>query len=294
VGIKMDDKLYAVKQELRTYLSYYYRSSKDQKKDIIKRLDGITEGVYLFDRDLGLELWKHYFNEYVERVGNVCLKGLYELQDSFPMEVSEHNTSAQHDFYHWDFVDIRNMDDNYKPMLIEMTKSHTHMFYNKTELLSKPYRDDNYKYFIWKGGYEISWEVTDDWEVAQEFANELPIRAYNEYAQAEIYIPSVRDVWECILEGRRNKVNYKDFAVVYADEISQCINHAKGVELAQIVFDTPRNNESQTMIYFSVISKAIPKQERYNWHGDNDSQVKYNGAITLTDYDDGVHISTNH
>jgi len=65
-------------------------------------------------------------------------------------------------------------------------------------------------------------------------------------------------------------------------ELSQLLTYANQAENPQLVFNDCRQAGSQYLWEFFVNDLSLPKRDSHNWHGQNDSQWKYAGAICLS------------
>jgi hypothetical protein len=70
-------------------------------------------------------------------------------------------------------------------------------------------------------------------------------------------------------------------AIAY--ELLTCVKEASYAKEPQINFSVSSKSGNQRIWYFSVNDLARPKEERYNFHGQNVSQWLYAGAIVLED-----------
>lgn len=283
-----------VKNDIQNQLYYFNRLSNEKKKASLSYLDGLCDGVNKINNSVGLECWKYYLKEYVNRVGNKCLRGILELENSFPFN-EDSPSYAFTDFYKYDFLIIRDMESIFTPFMIEMTESHTHNIQTNNWVLIKPYKEAIY--FGWDGNEWLMWS---NYELAQEFINSrLPAIQKDKYANVEIVMPSIQDMWNELDDDVRNKLNYTEFTSTVGYELSTCIQYSANAEKPRIYFSLPSKGSTQIIIDFSVYDQKIEKREEYNWHCQNMSQTLYSGAVVISvdavDEQTGKYrISTHH
>ena len=82
----------------------------------------------------------------------------------------------------------------------------------------------------------------------------------------------------------------EDFYACLALEAFNMMSYAKDANEPQIVFNEMRKAGDQYIWEFYVNELARPRENSYNWHGQNTSQWLYAGCILL----DHKRVSTHH
>jgi hypothetical protein len=112
-----------------------------------------------------------------------------------------------------------------------------------------------------------------------------------EYIKARVKIPEYYELLESLKfnlpsETKRQLLEY------YGYEVSNFFMYARSAKKPVISMGLFNKQGSQWICDFVVRDEAMEEKNEYNWHGQNVSQVKYNGCI-LYDERDG-RISTHH
>jgi len=81
----------------------------------------------------------------------------------------------------------------------------------------------------------------------------------------------------------------------YCYELMQCLEYAQHAQGDPVIYFTCATRQGKQIIAeFEVRDLAKPRNDSYNWHGQNTSQWIYAGAIVCHCYDDEVMVQTHH
>lgn len=108
--------------------------------------------------------------------------------------------------------------------------------------------------------------------------------------EANLNISTLLDLLESLPEAEKSKDVIGDLQAAYASEVCRLLEYAKQAQKPMLSFQPFRKQGEQFISEFAVNDLARPKEEKYNWHGQNTSQWCYAGCILLQD----GHISLHH
>jgi len=113
-----------------------------------------------------------------------------------------------------------------------------------------------------------------------------------EYTKTEVKVPMIHELRESLKDIFLTSEQKGDLIKYYAYEMSNLFSYANGAKKPVISMGLFHKHGSQWICDFAVRDESIEEKNQYNWHGQNVSQVRYNGCI-LYDERDG-RFSTHH
>ncbi|MBT4482828.1 MAG: hypothetical protein HOC71_04020 [Candidatus Latescibacteria bacterium] len=110
------------------------------------------------------------------------------------------------------------------------------------------------------------------------------------FREMEMNIPPLKELMASIPKEELTEEVYQRICYFYAWEVSHLLEMAHSAERPSISFLPFTKSGSQFIANFWLNDLTIPKENSYNFHGQNTSQWKYAGCIL---YQDG-RVSTHH
>ncbi len=110
------------------------------------------------------------------------------------------------------------------------------------------------------------------------------------FKEMEIDIPPLRELTASIPKEDLTEEAYRRICYFYALEVSHLLEMADSAGRPSIIFRPFIRSGSQFIANFWLNDLSLPKENRYNFHGQNTSQWKYAGCIL---YQDG-RVSAHH
>ena len=101
--------------------------------------------------------------------------------------------------------------------------------------------------------------------------------------EANLNISTLADLLESLPADQTTDDLISEIKSAYAIELCRLIEYAKQAEKPMISLQPFRKQGAQFISEFWVNDLAKPKQEKYNWHGQNTSQWLYAGCILVQD-----------
>ena len=107
--------------------------------------------------------------------------------------------------------------------------------------------------------------------------------------EANLNISTLSDLLESLPEEQKTNDLIGELRTAYALEVTRLIEYAKQAEKPNIFLQPFTKQGDQFIAVFSVNDLAKPKEEKYNWHGQNMSQWVYAGCICVQDGEVSLH-----
>jgi len=107
--------------------------------------------------------------------------------------------------------------------------------------------------------------------------------------EANLKISTFADLLESLPADQTTDNLISEIKSAYALEVCRLIEYAKQAEKPMIFLQPFRKQGDQFIAVFSVNDLAKPKEEKYNWHGQNMSQWVYAGCICVQDGEVSLH-----
>lgn len=107
--------------------------------------------------------------------------------------------------------------------------------------------------------------------------------------KANLNISTLAELLESLPEDQKTVELFSKVKEAYALEVSRLIEFARQAEKPVVHLEPFRKQGRQFVSEFWVNDLAIPKQESYNFHGQNISQWRYAGCILVQDGEVTLH-----
>ena len=107
--------------------------------------------------------------------------------------------------------------------------------------------------------------------------------------KANLNISTLAELLESLPDGQKTDGLVSEIREAYALEVSRLIEYARQAEKPVVHLEPFRKQGRQFVSRFWVNDLAIPKQESYNFHGQNISQWRYAGCILVQDGEVSLH-----